>query len=135
MSAHGGGSAYTYEAIEKKKRLRRIEGRITNELIEKPLLFSARGTHANYPSVGQHSHDVPFFFMPLSDFTDRGPLWDPSLNYYGYTITINGTLAPATNQTSEDLGTSWLYFQGHWGDKQILSVIPGKSGVWSNGNT
>ncbi|KAH7584962.1 uncharacterized protein GVI51_I10087 [Nakaseomyces glabratus] len=119
MSAHGGGSAYTYEAIEKKKRLRRIEGRITNELIEKPLLFSARGTHANYPSVGQHSHDVPFFFMPLSDFTDRGPLWDPSLNYYGYTITTNGKLAPATNQTSEDLGTSWLYFQGHWGDKQI----------------
>lgn len=119
MSAHGGGSAYNYEAIEKKKRLRRIDGHLTNDVIERPLLFSARGTHANYPSVGQHAHDVPFFFMPLSDFTDRGPLWDPALNYYGYTITKGNEITPATERTKTELGVEWLHFQGHWGDKQI----------------
>ncbi|KAA8915134.1 hypothetical protein TRICI_002743 [Trichomonascus ciferrii] len=71
MSAHGGGAAYDYAAMEKLSADRR-----------RPVIFSARGTHANYASVGQHSHDLPFYM--LSDFTDRGPLWDPTENFLAY---------------------------------------------------
>ncbi|CCC70142.1 hypothetical protein NCAS_0E00720 [Naumovozyma castellii] len=122
MSAHGGGSAYQFTAIEKVKKLKRVDGKLTNEVIKRPLLFSARGTHANYASVGQHSHDVPFFFMPLSDFTDRGPMWDPALNFYGYVY--NGTHAMAKNKKSMEVGTDWLFFDGKWGDRQLPARDP-----------
>ncbi|CCK68519.1 Vps62p KNAG_0B00710 [Huiozyma naganishii CBS 8797] len=117
MSAHGGGSAYKFEAIEKVKKLRRVDGKVKNEIVMRPLIFSARGTHANYASVGQHSHDVPFFFMPLSDFTDRGPMWDPSLNYYGYMF--DGESVSSIGDREADLGSQWLHFEGRWGDKQL----------------
>ncbi|CEP62916.1 uncharacterized protein LALA0_S06e06788g [Lachancea lanzarotensis] len=117
MSAHGGGGCYKYDAIEKKTRLSYSGTEPTSKIEERPLIFSARGTHANYASVGQHAHDVPFFFSALSDFTDRGPLWDPSLNYLAYTY--NGTAAtPATERESE-IGSEWLYYLGHWGDRQL----------------
>lgn len=117
MSAHGGGSAYRFEAIEKVKKLRRRDGKLTPEIIHRPLIFSARGTHANYASVGQHAHDVPFFFMPLSDFTDRGPMWDPSLNFYAYTY--DGREVTPASAREEKCGTTWVHFHGHWGDKQL----------------
>lgn len=117
MSAHGGGSAYRFDAIEKVKKLRREHGKLTPDVIHRPLIFSSRGTHANYPSVGQHSHDVPFFFMPLSDFTDRGPMWDPSLNFYAYTLD-DQDVTPR-GEREEALGTNWLHFEGRWGDKQL----------------
>lgn len=123
MSAHGGGSAYKFEAIEKIKRLRRVDGKLTNEVIKKPLIFSARGTHAHYASVGQHAHDVPFFFMPLSDFTDRGPLWDPSLNYYAYTVTVGEKMTPCGAEETK-MGLEWLSFKGAWGDKQLRPRDP-----------
>lgn len=118
MSAHSSGTAYKYEALETIRRLRRVNGRLANVVLKKPVIFSAKGTHANYASVGQHPHDVPFFFMPLSDFTDRGPLWDPSLNFYGYTITQGQTLM-AANELAQNAGTSWLSFSGAWGDKKL----------------
>lgn len=117
MSAHGGGGAYRYEALEKVKKLRRENGRLTPEIIYRPLIFSARGTHANYASVGQHSHDVPFFFMPLSDFTDRGPMWDPSLNFCAYTLDDAGVTPCGLKEQS--MGTSWVHYGGRWGDKQL----------------
>ncbi|CCE61648.1 hypothetical protein TPHA_0A05740 [Tetrapisispora phaffii CBS 4417] len=122
MSAHSGGVAYRYSAIEKMKKLRRVNGKLTPEVIERPLIFAARGTHANYASVGQHAHDVPFFFMPLSDFTDRGLMWDPSLNLYSY-IQIGTTITPA-NDKSKKVGTDWLYFAGKWGDKELPRSDP-----------
>lgn len=117
MSAHGGGSAYHFSAIEKVKKLKRVNGKIQNEVVWRPLIFSARGTHANYASVGQHSHDVPFFFMPLSDFTDRGPMWDPVLNHYAYQY--DGQNVHPMTEREERLGTGWLRFAGSWGDKQL----------------
>lgn len=117
MSAHGGGGGYKFDALEKLDRLRRVDGKNTGEILKRPLIFSARGTHANYASVGQHAHDVPFFFSALSDFTDRGPLWDPSLNFLGYTY--DGTIVTPSSQREAELGTDWLYFKGHWGDKQL----------------
>ncbi|CCH60251.1 hypothetical protein TBLA_0C04540 [Henningerozyma blattae CBS 6284] len=124
LSAHSGGTAYQFGAIEKLEKLRHDEdGKLTPEVIERPLIFSARGTHANYASVGQHPHDVPFFFMPLSDFTDRGPLWDPSLNFYSYIYDGNKSVKPMNNQTSE-LGLNWLLYRGTWGDKQLPAKDP-----------
>ncbi|SMN18083.1 similar to Saccharomyces cerevisiae YGR141W VPS62 Vacuolar protein sorting (VPS) protein required for cytoplasm to vacuole targeting of proteins [Maudiozyma saulgeensis] len=122
MSAHSGGTAYQFDAIEKVKKLRRVDGKIQNEIINRPLIFSARGTHANYASVGQYSHDVPFFFMPLSDFTDRGPMWDPVMNFYAYQIVGDGVRP--MSEREEKIGTSWLSFAGRWGDKQLPSNDP-----------
>lgn len=113
MSAHGGGGAYYYQKLEKY------------ELDPKhPIIFSARGTHANYVSVGQHPHDLPYAI--LSDFTDRGPLWNPTKNYLAYSY--DGQFVyPAENNTNHDHKGreleygNWLSFTGHWGDKQLPS--------------
>lgn len=118
MSAHGGGSAYQFSAIEKVKKLKRVDGKVKNEIILRPLIFSARGTHANYAASGQHSHDVPFFFMPLSDFTDRGPMWDPAMNFYAYQFDGNGKVYPL-GERETGIGTNWLFFKGCWGDKRL----------------
>ncbi|SCV04544.1 LAME_0H19284g1_1 [Lachancea meyersii CBS 8951] len=122
MSAHGGGGCYQYDAIEKKTHVRYGDTEPTSKILERPLIFSARGTHANYASVGQHAHDVPFFFSALSDFTDRGPLWDPSLNYLAYTY--NGTVATPATDRERALGSEWLDYLGHWGDKQLARKDP-----------
>lgn len=86
MSAHGGGSGFSFKALEKK------EGDPN-----RPVIYSGRGTHANYGSAGQHSHDLPF--RMLSDFTDRGPLWDPAKNYLGYTY--DGTTMCGEGDTTD----------------------------------
>lgn len=122
MSAHGGGSAYHFDTIEKVKKLRHVDGKIQNSIVLRPLIFSARGTHANYATVGQHSHDVPFFFMPLSDFTDRGPMWDPVLNYYAYQYD-GQDIYPMTDR-EKDMGTGWLRYSGTWGNKRLKWTDP-----------
>ena len=66
MSAHSSGTGYRYEAVEKFKKLRKRKQQDSDDggdtILERPLIFSARGTHANYASAGQHAHDIPFFF-------------------------------------------------------------------------
>ncbi|AET37472.1 uncharacterized protein Ecym_1225 [Eremothecium cymbalariae DBVPG len=116
MSAHSDGGGYLYSAVEKKDHWKVVDGKIEKSVVRRPLIFSARGTHANYPSIGQYAHDIPFFFSPLSDFTDRGTLWDPAMNFYAYTY--NGSTATPHGDTEKRIGTDWLYFQGHWGDKK-----------------
>ncbi|KAK9378984.1 uncharacterized protein V2V93DRAFT_374702 [Kockiozyma suomiensis] len=108
MSAHGGGSGFSFKALEKK------EGDPN-----RPVIYSGRGTHANYGSAGQHSHDLPF--RMLSDFTDRGPLWDPAKNYLGYTY--DGTTMCGEGDTT-DANAEWLYFPGHWGDDKLPASDP-----------
>jgi hypothetical protein len=73
FSAHSGGTAYTYKSVEKGKGKGR-EGR--------PVLYSAVGSHAMYAMPGKHPYVLPFGL--LADVTDKGPLWDPTLNYYAY---------------------------------------------------
>ncbi|ODV83179.1 hypothetical protein CANARDRAFT_9899 [[Candida] arabinofermentans NRRL YB-2248] len=107
MSAHGGGGAYFYKNIERFEDGKR------------PIIYSARGTHANYASVGQHSHDAPYSI--LSDFTDRGPLWNPSLNHLAYTYDDeNGIVyANGSHPGREEKYGDWLKFKGAWGDKLL----------------
>lgn len=116
MSAHGGGGAYHYHNLEKY------------ELDAKhPIIFSARGTHANYVSVGTHPHDLPYEI--LCDFTDRGPLWNPTKNYLGYTYDGKFVYPAENNTNSKHKGREiaygdWLTFTGHWGDKQLEDDDP-----------
>lgn len=79
-SAHSGGLAYAYGAVEKKT----VKGSG-----ERPVLYSARGSHAMYATPGKHPYVLPFGM--LKDVTDRGPLWDPSLNYLAYHYNTNIT--------------------------------------------
>ncbi|RKF77348.1 putative vacuolar protein sorting-associated protein TDA6 [Golovinomyces cichoracearum] len=131
LSAHSGGLAYDWKAIEKGRG-------------ERPVFYSAFGSHAMYATPGKHPYILPFGL--LADITDKGPLWDLSLNFLAYhfdtPIThdidarlksdgifsnssrqkspshIGGTqdsFRPATcNPTAP---TGWWWYDGRWGDK------------------
>lgn len=123
LSAHSGGFAYEFDKISKH------DSNLTPG--KKPVVFAARGTHANYASVGQHAHDVPFFFSALSDFTDRGMLWDVSSNYYGYSLDVyedpemveDYVFIPAGEREVE-LGSGWLNYLGRWGNEKLQKSHP-----------
>ena len=68
FSEHEGGQAYAWDAIEKRG--------------VRPVIYSAVGSHAMYPLPGEHPYVLPF--RMLKDVTDKGPIWDPSLNNYAY---------------------------------------------------
>jgi hypothetical protein len=137
FSAHSGGTAFSYNSVEKGEGKGR-EGR--------PILYSALGSHAMYAMPGTHPYVLPFGL--LADVTDKGPLWDPTLNYYAYhyntsiTHNVDAKLFPSPNTlTSSSLSdsistlsqnqrdafipassnpsapTSWFWYSGHWGDK------------------
>jgi len=120
FSAHSGGLAYSYNAVEKGRDRR-------------PVLYSALGSHAMYATPGKHPYVLPFGL--LADVTDRGPLWDPAQNYLAYFYNTSIThdqdaksmpsslsqnhmkdiLQPAAS--NPDAPTGWWWFKGHWGDK------------------
>lgn len=128
FSAHSGGLAYSYDAVEKGKGEGR-EGR--------PILYSAKGSHAMYATPGTHPYILPFGL--LADVADKGPLWDPALNYIAYHMNTSLThgadayspisevpntpsahqvefsIQPALDNPDAPLG--WWMFAGHWGDK------------------
>lgn len=67
-----------------------------------------------YATPGVHNYVLPFGI--LHDITDRGPLWDPTLNLHAYTYDYrNDTLRTSTLTPKSPRG--WFYFMGHWGDK------------------
>ena len=115
LSAHSGGDAYRFTSLEKLDTMGGVERRV---------IFSAYGTHANYASSGQFSHDLPseLFFMPLSDFTDRGRIWDPLLNFYAYRF--DGVSFWPQGEREKELGVEWLYWMGRWGDEQLPLTDP-----------
>lgn len=84
LSEHEGGQAYAWAALEKKQVNVTINvgGENVTELAERPVIYSAVGSHAMYAFPGPHPYVLPF--KMLKDDTDRGPLWDPSLNRYAY---------------------------------------------------
>ncbi|KAK2762791.1 Vacuolar protein sorting-associated protein 62 [Arachnomyces sp. PD_36] len=99
-SEHSFGEAFTYEAAEK--------------IGKRPVVYSATGSHAMYSSPGIHDYILPFGL--LHDETDRGPLWDPSLNNLAYTYDYKDDLLLASTSNPQ-APTSWFYFAGKWGDK------------------
>ncbi|KAF2268409.1 hypothetical protein CC78DRAFT_367649 [Lojkania enalia] len=100
FSEHSFGEAYTFDAIEK--------------IGNRPVGYSATGTHAMYATPGTHPYVLPGGI--LHDVTDRGPLWDPLLNVYAFTYDYQTDILRASNVTP-DAPTGWFYFMGHWGDK------------------
>lgn len=67
-----------------------------------------------YATAGVHPYVLPGGI--LHDVTDRGPLWDPSLNLYSYTYDYQRDHLATSNLTpSAPIG--FFYFAGHWGDK------------------
>lgn len=95
LSEHAGGQAYAWAALEKKRLNATING--VSEIIERPVIYSAVGSHAMYAFPGDHAYVLPFNM--LKDQTDRGPLWDPSLNNYAYFY--NHTVAPPPPEEDE----------------------------------
>lgn len=120
LSQHAGGQAYAWEALEKKPQ--------KNGRPDRPVIYSAVGSHAMYASPGMHPYVLPF--KMLKDLTDKGPLWDPALNnyafWYDYEIDRQEeeddplgkkertSLTPAAS--NPHLPTSWFHFTGYWGD-------------------
>ena len=100
FSEHDFGSAYSYEAVEKYGR--------------RPVIYSAIGTHAMYPTPGSHAYVLPWGL--LHDETDRGPLWDPSLNVHSYNYDYKEDTLRSSMLTPK-APTEWFFFHGHWGDK------------------
>ncbi|RMZ90108.1 hypothetical protein DV736_g2660, partial [Chaetothyriales sp. CBS 134916] len=100
FSEHNFGSAYSYEAVEK--------------LGKRPVVYSAVGTHAMYATAGMHPYILPWGI--LHDQTDRGPLWDPTLNSHAYTYDPKNDTVRASNLTPQ-APTAWFHFAGRWGDK------------------
>ncbi|KAM0453522.1 hypothetical protein ACHAPV_006308 [Trichoderma viride] len=129
FSEHEGGQAYAWSAIEKRG--------------VRPVIYSAVGSHAMYALPGPHPYVLPF--KMLKDVTDKGPLWDPALNnyayFYDYTLenpedTIEhedsigvkglthdtGSFTPAAS--NPDAPTTWLHYQGRWGDETYTLADP-----------
>ncbi|KAK0629429.1 hypothetical protein B0T17DRAFT_487416 [Bombardia bombarda] len=118
LSEHAGGQAYAWQALEKRAQK---GGRP-----DRPVIYSAVGSHAMYASSGMHPYVLPF--KMLKDLTDQGPLWDPTLNNYAYWYDYEvdrdeehrppgedrTSLVPAAS--NPHLPTSWFHFGGYWGD-------------------
>ncbi|RVD90437.1 uncharacterized protein DFL_001402 [Arthrobotrys flagrans] len=104
-SQHADGQAFTYEAVEK--------------LGQRPIGYSAKGSHANYAMGGRHDHTIPNFNLPgaffLVDDTNKGVLWDPTLSAYYYKFDAGTNSFTSYNPASP---VNWLYFKGKWGDQQ-----------------
>jgi hypothetical protein len=105
FSQHASGEAFTYGATEK--------------IGNRPVVYSAKGTHAVYAIPGDHDHAIPHLNLPVGfvlDHTDRGFMWDPILSAVAYRYyPDNQTFVPYDPAYS----VNWLYFDGQWGDNTL----------------
>ncbi|OCK73401.1 hypothetical protein K432DRAFT_410727 [Lepidopterella palustris CBS 459.81] len=84
-----------------------------------PIVYSANGSHGNYATPGIHDHTFPNLNLSvpflLTDKTDAGPLWDPTLAAYYYLYdAVKDTYTPYDPATP----SAWLHYKGRWGDAQ-----------------
>ncbi|KAG8801806.1 Vacuolar protein sorting-associated protein 62, partial [Serendipita sp. 399] len=129
LSAHSDGNAWKWDAFEKKG--------------DRPVIYAAIGSHANYPNPGTHAYSGVFLVGP-TDSTNTGHLWDPVLNFvcaksvlpspddphpcskYAYIPSS----APGFNQSySPDDVVTVLTFEGRWGNSfsDLRARAKGKS--------
>jgi len=103
-SQHGNGEAFQFDVVEK--------------MGNRPVTYSARGSHANYATKGTHDHTIPDLNLPigpLEDYCSQGMLWDPTLSAYFYTFN-SSTDAFGDADGKSPVGA--MYFKGKWGDEQ-----------------
>ncbi|KAI8633980.1 hypothetical protein F5Y19DRAFT_259995 [Xylariaceae sp. FL1651] len=109
FSEHEGGQAYAWQAVEKRGNTTRIQ---------RPVIYSAVGSHAMYAMPGDHPYVLPFGM--LKDKTDHGPLWDPAKNFrsywYDYSAAAGSEGLEAT-QENPDAPLGWFHYKGRWGDE------------------
>lgn len=90
---------------------------------DRPVVYSASGSHANYATAGTQEI-YPIVGNIVTDTTSAGTYWDVAQNYRGYWytpssntfISAGGASTGGSGQTSE--GVEWLYWLGMWGDEQ-----------------
>ncbi|RKF55861.1 putative vacuolar protein sorting-associated protein TDA6 [Golovinomyces cichoracearum] len=142
FSQHGFGAAYTYGAVQK--------------IGIRPAVFSARGSHSNWPEAMAHDFHTINSRIPSHlayDYTSLGRLWDPTLSAYFYTYngtnTTSKTSPPTPLKTPlQQIGvfspalssypTGFLYFNGQWGNQQLPADSEGQEEFhgffkWSSG--
>jgi hypothetical protein len=113
-SQHATGQAFEFSTLTKSP-----------DHPNRPLVYSARGTHANYATPGPHESAFPGLAFPgviLSDETSQGALWDPILNAYFFSYDNNtATFTSLNNPVTGEQGvpTGFLEYEGQWGDPQL----------------
>ena len=107
LSEHNFGSAYSYSALEKLTLP-------THPTRERPVVYSAIGSHAMYATAGLQPYILPLGL--LHDATSRGPLWDPALNLHAFSYNPTSDTLTASSRTPHS-PTGWFFFNGKWGDK------------------
>ncbi|WAQ82267.1 hypothetical protein PtA15_2A584 [Puccinia triticina] len=120
LSAHADGRSYTYECLEKLGDGKR------------PVIFSALGSHAMYTKPGTHDYS-PVKYVGPTDHTDRGPLWDPTLNFAAFQHYPSPARDKfrAIDETKDGKLVPCLKFRGQWGDQFSSPPInPHKPGGW-----
>jgi hypothetical protein len=120
FSIHEDGEAFEFSAVPK------LNGG------NRPIVFSANGSHANYATSGTHDHTIPGVDLPvgifLKDFTDETTLWDPTLSAYYASVSFPGGLGstPVFAAFDDTTPINWLNFIGQWGDEQYPLTTPGQ---------
>lgn len=130
-SAHDAGNTYTFSTLSK--------------LGNRPIVYSAIGSHANYAFPGTHTRNIGP--LMINDYSSAGPLWDPIGNAYYYTY--QPSTGPSTGYDRASTGSitainnapsAWLDFLGNWGDRGLSvndtrQVTVAGQTLWGGGPT
>ncbi|KAF2272703.1 uncharacterized protein EI97DRAFT_425984 [Westerdykella ornata] len=123
LSRHASGTLYDYDSLEKQGI--------------RPVVFAGRGTHALYGIEGNHQYIMPDDEKTeILDYTSRGIFWDPSHNLVIYSFDMETGDFRAIHPA--DAPTSWLKFNGFWGDQEYGREDPRQGTVckqsrWGDG--
>jgi hypothetical protein len=121
-SQHQDGEAFDFAGIPKYN-----DG-------QRPIVYSANGSHANYASSGTHDHTIPGIDLPvgviLVDYTDDGYMWDPTLNAYYASVSFASGSTPVFAAYDSSTPINWLNFVGQWGDQQYNSSVSGQYDIF-----
>ncbi|ETI28564.1 hypothetical protein G647_01014 [Cladophialophora carrionii CBS 160.54] len=135
FSQHSSGQAFTYAAVEKYV----ADAAAGGEVGLRPVVYVAKGSHANYATPGSHDHTIPGLNLPdgpLEDHTDAGIFWDPLLpeSTYAYDWDASTGVFAAYHNTGASptttMTTAWLAFLGRWGDAQLPDDADGQVDVF-----
>ena len=118
LSAHSAGQAFKYSALEAQT------ASTQGQQLSRAVIYSARGSHANYATPGNHDHTIPGVSSEIGvlvDTTGKGKLWDPVVDAWIYSVSFEEELVfEALNGGPVE----WLYYTGAWGDEQLSDDDP-----------
>ncbi|CED83091.1 Vacuolar protein sorting-associated protein 62 [Phaffia rhodozyma] len=128
LSEHAFGEIWPFDVIDKGLNLHPRGKEWGWE--ERPVVYSAEGSHALYGTPGRQEYLLPFGL--LSDTTSKGPLWDPTLNHLAYWLNTSTstwwtqflTFVPAEGTP---ISASFLDYAGRWGDEFWSAASTGES--------